>query len=492
MRTIRIEDFDHWRNTARSLIIDNVPPADVQLVENDGQQSLFGDAVADAIDDQQTAQSTAFTVPRNFISLSTAVSYHRDPNRWSLLYRTLWRIKNEQNRLLEIETDGDVHRLNQMEKQVRRDAHKMKAFVRFRRVERHDEEFYIAWHQPDHRIVRRVAPFFSRRFKGMNWTILTPDESVTWDQQTLQYGKGVTRSEAPDFDELEDLWRTYYANIFNPARVKVKMMRSEMPVRYWKNLPEAEIIADLLADAPKRVEQMIQQHEGFGQTASDFLQYDSARPTTLASLKEMASVCTACDLHHQASQTVFGEGPSDAKVVLVGEQPGDQEDVLGKPFVGPAGEILNEALRTAGLDRSQLYVTNIVKHFKHTSPKEENSSLTSSAPPRGKKRLHKKPNAREVRCCRPWFDAEWSCLNEAEILLCLGGTAANAIVGPDTKLTAVRGQFIETEYCRKSIVTWHPAAILRSHSESARQEKMQQLSDDLKLVAASVAGQPQG
>ena len=472
MQTITITDFDDWRDNARALIARDVSPAEVQLVEDDGQQSLFGDGLTQEMESGET-KASAFRVPREFIQLSQTVSCHRDSGRWNLLYRTLWRIKNEQRHLLRIETDEDVLRLTQMEKQVRRDSHKMKAFVRFRKVVRDNEEFFIAWHQPDHRIVRRVAPFFARRFAGMNWTILTPDESATWDQNSLQYGDGVARSAAPDFDELENLWRTYYANIFNPARVKVKMMKSEMPVRYWKNLPEAEIIADLLSDAPRRVEDMIEQHEGFEQTAIDFITPVEGKSVTLDGLKQMAAACTACDLHCGATQTVFGVGPTDARIVLLGEQPGDQEDLSGLPFIGPAGKVLDEALSVAGLDRHRMYLTNVVKHFKHTVGEDGTER---------KRRLHKKPNVREVRCCRPWFDAEWSCLGEAQVLVCLGMTAATAVLGPGLRMNDLRGRFIETDYCEKTVVTWHPSAILRSHDGAARDEKMQQLTSDLAMA----------
>lgn len=349
MRTIQIEDFHDWRSTARYLITKNVSPNALRLLENDGQQVLFANAIES---DPNTTKSFTFRVPGNFISLAKSVSFHRDADRWNLLYRVLWRIRNEGRSLLEIETDKDVYRLTRMEKQVRRDAHKMKAFVRFRKIESNDEEFYVAWHQPDHRILRRVAPFFSRRFAAMNWSILTPDESVTWDQKKLHYGKGVARSDAPEFDELEDLWRTYYANIFNPARIKIKMMKSEMAVRYWKNLPEAEIIDDLISNAPRRVEQMIEQHEGFQQTAVDFITRIESERLTLPSLRQMATVCEACDLYQEANQTVFGEGPTNAKIVLLGEQPGDEEDIQGRPFVGPAGMILDNALcRWIGSDK---------------------------------------------------------------------------------------------------------------------------------------------
>ena len=404
MNTFLINGFEQWRELARDLIISNQRPEDVRLELNNRQRVMFADN--GSVIEESVAKP--FHVPKQFMKLAEAAAYHRTPDRWNLLYRILWRILNETSHLLEITTDDDVLRLHKLEKEVRRDAHKMKAFVRFRKIIRDGEEQFIAWHRPDHRIVRKVAPFFSRCFKGMNWTILTPHESVTWDQQSLEYGPGVPRSKAPDHDELEELWRTYYASIFNPARVKVKMMKSEMPVRHWTTLPEADIIDNLLEKAPRRVEEMIAKHEGFSETASNYLLNET--PQTLSQLLELAAGCTACDLHRDATQTVFGIGPSNAKLVLVGEQPGDLEDVAGEPFIGPAGKVLDAALAVAGIDRDQIYLTNIVKHFKHKPTQT----------PKGKKRLHQKPNAREVRCCRPWFEAEWELLTEAESLVCLG------------------------------------------------------------------------
>ena len=208
MNVTTIQDFQHWREQARSAFLNGIPPQDVDFKQNDGQQSLFGemdeagpissDDKSNGNGDDKTKTSRTFNVNKRFVSLAQTVGYHRDSNRWNLLYRILWRIAGDEPHLLQITTDDDVLQLHKMEKEVRRDAHKMKAFVRFRKIIRDGEEYYIAWHRPDHQIVRKVAPFFSRRFKGMNWTILTPDESVVWDQQTLQYGDGVPRSAAPD------------------------------------------------------------------------------------------------------------------------------------------------------------------------------------------------------------------------------------------------------------------------------------------------------
>ncbi len=492
MRTIVIDNFAEWRALARKLILDAVRPDEIQFADNNGQQTLFGQTInANDLDGASKSDSNTTTadqakplrVPREFLSLAETVGYHRSESRWNILYRTLWRIVNQTPQLLKITTDDDVLRLAKMEKEVRRDAHKMKAFVRFRKIIRDDEEYFIAWHRPDHNIVRKVAPFFSRRFKAMNWTILTPNESVVWDQQKLVYGDGVPRSEAPTGDELEDLWKTYYAHIFNPARIKIKMMKSEMPVRHWATLPETEIIADLLADAPRRVEKMIREHEGFAQTALNVIENRTELLQSLEELKQIAANCTACDLHTHATQTVFGEGPVDAKIVFVGEQPGDREDIEGHPFIGPAGQILNEAFAAAGIKRESVYVTNIVKHFKFTTS-ETGEPSTSGPAPRGKRRLYQRPNAREIRCCRPWFDAEWSFLTNANLLVCLGATAAKAIISPNFRITTSRGTIVESDYCPQTIATWHPSAILRTPDSTQRQTKMNQLISDLSLAKA--------
>ena len=472
MMQVRIESYDHWRKVARKLIGDCCRPQDVSLVEAGEQQLIFADEL------DITNAPPVFTAPREFIRLSTEVAYHRDPSRWNLLFRMLWRIKNGEPKLLKLVTDADVLLSARMEKEVRRDAHKMKAFVRFRRVVRDGEEFFIAWHHPDHRIVRKVAPFFSRRFAAMNWTILTSDESVSWNQESLHYHAGVPNSEAPQDDELEQLWLTYYGSIFNPARVKVKMMVSEMPVRHWPTLPETKMIPELLQDAPKRVQQMIDNTEGFAETANHVIAAAAPQPQSLNELATLSTTCRACELHRSATQIVFGQGPADARLVLIGEQPGDQEDRQGNPFVGPAGEILDEALVAAGVDRQSVYITNTVKHFKHIQ----------QTTPRGKRRLHQKPSAREVRCCKPWFEAEWNLLPNAQVLVCLGTTAATAWIGPGFRLSHQRGQVQRTQLCDSTIATWHPAAILRIPDKQTAQIKLAQLTDDLRTAFELVGG----
>lgn len=480
---IEIRDFEHWREIARRLVVDGVSPHVVTLRDVDDQLSLFADEPAPKVSARDNiAAPKPFTVPREFLTLAQDVAYHSDPSRWNTLYRTLWRLQHDEPHLLELTTDDDVYQLRRMEKQTRRDAHKMKAFVRFRKVTLDGVDYFIAWHRSDHYVLRKVAPFFSRRFRGMNWSILTPFESVTWDQQVLRFGPGVARSEAPDSDEMEDLWRTYYSSIFNPARVKVKAMKNEMPVRYWPTMPETHLIPDLLVEASSRMQEMIDTSEGYETTAAEFIAaHEKAEQQSIESLDELAQLaahCKSCDLHCDATQTVFGEGPATARLVIVGEQPGDVEDQIGRPFVGPAGEVLNNVLAAAGIRREDVYLTNVVKHFKHT--------VQSSSDPhelRGKRRLHKRPDAYEVRVCKPWLEAEWELLKEATVLVCLGSTAATALIAPDFKVSRDRGQRVASILCPRTIATWHPSAVLRTPGTTQRELKMSEMVNDLKLAS---------
>lgn len=474
MHKVVVISFDQWRDAARALRSNEIAPEEVRLLCKD-EPSLFDESV---FVPNVPATGNAFSVSKQFIDLAREVSYYRSDDRWNLLYRVLWRMTTDTPHLMQLAADDDVALLRKMSQAVRRDAHKMKAFVRFRQVVVEGEERFVAWHRPDHFVVQKVAPFFSRRFRGMHWTILTPDESVTWDQNNLAYGPGCPRSSAPTEDQLEELWKTYYANIFNPARVKVRMMKSEMPVRHWKTLPEAEIIDDLLRDAPKRVEEMISRSEGYSQSATDYFPEDNGQ-LSIHDFSTAAAQCTACDLCREATQTVFGVGPENATVVIVGEQPGEEEDREGKPFVGPAGQLLDEALQQAGLKRNDCYLTNVVKHFKFRRL--------------GKRRLHVRPGVREIRACRPWLDAELT-LVDPQVVVCLGVTATRAILGPGVRLEEVRGGIHQGTDEKFIVASWHPAAILRSVDEDSFRQRFEQLVSDLqqvvKLVCSRNGDQP--
>jgi uracil-DNA glycosylase len=191
------------------------------------------------------------------------------------------------------------------------------------------------------------------------------------------------------------------------------------------------------------------------------------RPT-LAGLREAAAGCQACDLWRGGTQTVFGEGAVRSEVMMVGEQPGDREDLSGRPFVGPAGKILDRALDDAGIDRRKVYVTNVVKHFKWR--------------PRGKRRIHQKPNWSEMAACRPWLDAELAVV-EPRVLVCLGATAAQALLGRDFRITRRRGEPIDSPLAPHVLATVHPSSILRAGDDESRREQMDDFVADLRVVA---------
>ncbi len=248
---------DGWRSAARALLVEGVAPADITWRPNDptGCQQYAALESAGAPDVHGRA---AASVPRQFLRLAASVSCHRAPGRWDALYRVLWRLTGDERHLLEVATDVDVHRVLQMDRDVRRAAHKMKAFVRFRTVAGGDQTpRYVAWFEPAHHVVERAAPFFCRRFRSMRWSILTPERCAHWDTRELAFSPGLPRGAVPAADHLEPLWRTYYAGTFNPARLNLSQMRSEMPIRYWRNLPEARLIRELACGAPRRVARML-------------------------------------------------------------------------------------------------------------------------------------------------------------------------------------------------------------------------------------------
>jgi probable DNA metabolism protein len=393
MRRVRLaslNDFAEWRVAARALLLQGTHPEDVVWEDPAALVDLFAEPEERPPD---VVTRAVGAVPPRFIELAEAAICHREPVRFALLYRLLFRLQKDRT-LIEVRSDPDISKLHRLASEVRRDSHKMKAFVRFRE----DEDRFAAWFEPDHYTLERTAPFFVRRFAAMNWAILTPYRSAAWDGDRLVFGDGTRKRDAPRADAMEDVWRTYFASIFNPARLKVGMMKSEMPVKYWRNLPEAELIPALIRGARQAEDDMVAR--AASEPPSRHLRTEArkvdveeaAEITSLADARAAAQGCRRCPLHEHATQAVFGEGPPEAEVMFVGEQPGDQEDLAGRPFIGPAGQVFNAALDTAGIDRRRVYVTNAVKHFKFE--------------PRGKKRIHVRPNAGEIQACRFWVDLE--------------------------------------------------------------------------------------
>ncbi|MGE3180259.1 MAG: UdgX family uracil-DNA binding protein [Phycisphaerae bacterium] len=454
-----MDGFEAWRTRARSFLHRGVFPDDVVWIDGTTRQTGLPSAAKENPSAMEADAPAEITIPARFLEVAKFAAAHTDADRYALAYRVAWRLtRGGQRALLEDAADVDVHRLFALAKAVRRDMHKMKAFVRFRRVENlqdRDEvptqqcDNFVAWHRADYRIVRLVAPFFARRFAVMRWTIFTPTESVTWDGAALCFGDGVPAHAVEAEDELENLWKTYYRAIFNPARIKINAMKKEMPVRHWRTLPEASIIDELLRDAPRRTIEMLKNRDKEKASALPFVPPPEKR--TLKTLENAARGCEGCELHEIGTQTVFGEGRAKASLMLIGEQPGDSEDKEGRPFVGPAGRVLDEAFAAAGVDRDDVYLTNAVKHFYWK--------------PQGKRRLHAKPKVGHVRACRPWLEAEIAEV-KPEVILCLGATAAQALLGSGFRVTKDGGKLIRDQsWAPNVIATIHPSAILRARDE---------------------------
>jgi DNA polymerase len=419
-----VQEYGQWREVARPLLSAGVAPEHIEWRAGTSFEHST-----------EMPAATPLRLSRQLIDLLESIACYRHPGRWELMYRLAWR-SLRQTRLLEDAADPDVHHATKMAKAVDREVHKMHAFVRFRELEHENgEKMYCAWFEPTHEVLRLGVPFFCQRFPNMDWMIATPDGTH------------------------ESLWRTYYRNICNVARINPPAMQRDMPKKYWHNLPEATEIHSLLRDG----------QANFAQRQREAIDAEMAKARAvqlaLADLPDYSggpAACRRCDIWRHATQAVLGEGSTSATIMLVGEQPGDEEDLRGRPFVGPAGKVLDEALRNAGLDRGELYITNAVKHFKWQ--------------PRGKRRLHKRPDAAEVAACNHWLDAEVEQI-KPRIIVALGASALRAVAGLTDSIESARELQIPHASGAQIVCTYHPAAILRAEPTEAEALRQHLIAD---------------
>ena len=491
-------DFAGWRDAARRLALEGVAPEGVHFSVG-APDDLFAQAPAEEPEPAAPVPAGSFTVSRALVELAQTVIQAREPERFDLLYGLVWRAQHGEKKIAELVTDPAVQRAIRLAQSVRRDTHKMRAFLRFREVppdEANGEATrYVAWFEPEHYIVEANADFFVRRFATMLFSILTPYRSLHWNGTETRFGPGADPSEVPDDDALERYWRAYFSAIFNPARLKVSAMTSEMPKKYWRNLPEAAAIPELIRTAARRTETMLEtvpmdaidpkpkRRAAVPKAGTDagpalgIVEADPVRPGTVAELAQAAAACRRCHLWEPATQVVFGEGPADARMMMVGEQPGDQEDLAGRPFVGPAGQLLDRAIKEAGIDRGTVYVTNAVKHFKFE--------------PRGKRRIHAKPDLAEIRACNVWLEEERRAVKPVLVVM-LGATAARAVLGRAVTIGRERSQPIALPDAYGSnaqgFVTVHPSYLLRIPDEDTKQREYAAFVADLKQALALATG----
>jgi DNA polymerase len=416
------------------------------------------------------------------------VIWHSAPERFSLLYQALWRIDRGEGDPLS-HADELGRRLGLMAKCVRRDIHKMHAFVRFRELPAEGpRRAYAAWFEPEHDTLEPGSDFFVKRFADMDWMIATPRLTAQFQEGALSFGPGGARPDLPE-DASEALWATYFANVFNPNRVKLDAMRAEMPKKYWKNLPETRLIPGMLRDAEARVERMREAgatdpRPGARAVSTRYragMPRPADLPATFDEARATAAGCHRCGLCEAATQTVWGEGPNDAALVIVGEQPGDREDLEGRPFFGPAGQLLRAVMAEADVDPARTWLTNAVKHFKFT--------------PRGKRRLHQNPDRQEIEHCRWWLGLELNFIRP-RATLALGASAAFALTGNVGAIGARRGGVETGLHDGPVLVSWHPSYVLRLPDPDQRARVRRELIDDLgaalRLAAGASISRPTG
>ena len=485
---VRLESVVDWpgfSRAVRGLRAAGVAPEQARWRAADAGEAATTDLFEAEVEHRpdELPEGPPLSLPRAFVEAAREVFLHADPQRLPLLHRMALRIADDAQAWAD-PLHEDRLLFERHLREVRREIHKMHAFVRFRRLldtrpPARDTEFddafaqhldaafdreadgarvrHVAWFEPAHHVLEAAAPFFARRFAIMRWAILTPRASVEWDGRALAFGPGARREEAPAPDAGEALWLAYYRSIFNPARVKVAMMKKEMPVRFWKNLPEAAAIPELLTQAAQRERRMVDAGgaDRSRRRAAAVERANAASGSSLAALAQQAARCRDCPGADAATQTVFGEGPADARVMIVGEQPGDQEDLRGQPFQGPAGQLLRAAMSELGWPARSVYLTNAVKHFHHEL--------------RGKRRIHKTPGQQEALACLHWLEAEIAALRPRAIVA-LGATAVRSLLGSAVPVTANEGRWLARADGTPVLVCLHPAAILRA--DASRQDDL--------------------
>jgi len=464
MIAVRAHDFASFRSAARELIVRRVAPESVQWLGRDGEGDLFGAAASTL--GTSAAQQGCLRVSRELMDLLASAACFNAADRWAFLYRVLWRWNLGQREVMSM-ADEDGNRLHSMAKAVRHEEHDMHAYLRFR--ERRPGEGaprFVAWFEPEHDVLPQVAEHFARRMGNTSWLIATPDATVMWDGAQLHSTVPLLHGPEEIEDESEAMWLTYYRSIFNPARLNADIMHSHVRSRFWKNMPEAAVVPHLITQAAagaRKVGQLEAVTRRKGSTipiTPEDAQPERQQPSTL-------DECRRCDLWQNATQAVGGQGARHARIMLVGEQPGDQEDLAGKPFVGPAGELLDRAMDAAEMDRRKVYVTNAVKHFKWE--------------PRGKRRMHKTPGQKEVMACHYWLEAELDSV-APDVIVTLGATALKSVLQSGTvSLKDYMEEPVQRDG-RWIVATYHPAFALRVPDREERQRAFEVITEALRTA----------
>jgi len=413
-------DWDGWRRATRALVLAGIPPSEVEW-----QVGGTGDPLPSA--------DGSFGVSGALVGMAAMAIQAREPDRFGLLYSLVWRAHGGE-RVLDLPDDPDTRLARRLALAVRAEAHRMRTHLRFLRTDGR----LLGWYAPSHYVLEANAQLLARRFPDPPFTIVTPDGTAHWDGAAIRFGPGARG--ITDDATLLAWWDAHGPALLEDARPGTA-------------IPQAEA----LDEAPRPPSR-----PAAGQVVLDA----SPDPDLLRAARD-ATTCQRCALHGPATQTVFGEGPASALVMFVGEQPGDQEDIIGRPFVGPAGQLLDQALEEAGIDRRAIYITNAVKHFKFT--------------PRGTRRMHQPPDASEIQVCRFWLDIERVRVRPSLIVL-MGASGARAVLGRPVTVTRERGRPFLLEDGTNAIITVHPSYLLRIPDGEGKVREYQAFLRDLGTI----------
>jgi DNA polymerase len=421
-------DWDGWRQAARALVLAGVEPSALTWSVGGAAEAL-------------PEASGTFHVNRALVSMAAVAIQAREPERFGLLYSLVWR-SHAGERLQQDPDDPDLALVRRMALAVRADAHRMRTMMRFLPVD--DGRRFLGWFEPAHFVLPANGLLMARRFPNPAWSVVTPDGAAHWDGSTLLFGSGLRH--VADDETLQAWWEQHRERLLDEGIPEV-------------SVPEAET----LDEVPRPP----------GQPALGPVVLRTDTSADLARAGREALGCHRCPLYEPATQTVFGEGPADAAAMFVGEQPGDQEDTIGRPFVGPAGQMMDRAMEEAGIDRRTVYVTNAVKHFKFT--------------PRGRRRIHQTPEVPEINACGFWLDVERGHIRP-QLLVLMGGSAARAVLGRPVTISRERGRAFTMEDGQCVFVTVHPSFLLRIPDAAAKAREYEAFVRDLRVVRTLMEG----
>jgi uracil-DNA glycosylase len=417
-------DWTGWRRAARAFVLAGIEPSDLTWTVGGA-----GDAAPE--------EEGSFALSRALVAMAAQAFQAREPERFGLLYTLVWRA-HRGGLSLDDPNDADIRIARRWALAVRADAHRMRTHIRFYPSPSDRQPHFLGWYEPDHFVVEANARLLARRDPAHGFTIVTPEGTAHHDQAGLRFGQGL--KDPGDDDTLLAWWEAHRETILASAGT-------------GGGLPEAEE----LDEDPRPLDR-----PPLGPIVLTASQTSATRD-----LVRDARGCERCALYAPATQTVFGEGPRNARVMFIGEQPGDQEDVIGRTFVGPAGQLLDQALEEANIDRRLIYITNAVKHFKFTL--------------RGRRRIHQSPSPQEIDICRFWLDAERTAVNPTLTVL-LGGSAGRAVLGRPVSVMRERGHPFTLPDGGSGFLTVHPSYLLRQPDASSRAREYAMFVRDLRTI----------